>query len=419
MLAHARLDLASALVDRYAAALAGPLVLDGRVHPFSVMSVVCRARVLAFRGDIAAADAELRALRDVPSGRVGAVVSGTVALVRGNDADPAEVRRAVAAVDREVPAPDDLLSCGAHLLAAFGEIALNEVVAAARRVLVAGGDEGLTRLNASDRALGLEILVALAVAEGDLDAAEAWADRVTPLLASPIADATAARTLSRVALLAGRHDEAVAWGERAVARAREADRVIELAEGEIVLNRARLEQPSGSTAEAARALRAMVAAAERRGHRQAKRAAARELRVAGVRLAPVAGSGWSGLSDREADVARLVAGGASNQEVAAALHITDHTVRAHVSRVLAAFGVATRSALPASVPGAPGAGPREALTPRQREVVALVADGLRNDEIADRLGLSHRTVERHVSDVLLRWAAPNRTALARLWLAQG
>ena len=166
------------LVDRYGAVLAEPLVLGGRAHPFSAMSAVCRARVLAFRGDIAAADAELRALRTVPSGRVGAVVSGTVALVRGNDSDPAEVRRAVAAVDREVPAPDDLLSCGAHLLAAFGEIALNEVVAAARRVLVAGGDEGLTRLNASDRALGLEILVALAVAEGDLDAAEAWADRV-------------------------------------------------------------------------------------------------------------------------------------------------------------------------------------------------------------------------------------------------
>ena len=97
----------------------------------------------------------------------------------------------------------------------------------------------------------------------------------------------------------------------------------------------------------------MVAEAERRGHRQAKRAAARELRAAGVRLQPVAGSGRSGLSEREADVARLVAGGASNQEVAAALHISDHTVRAHVSRVLAAFGVATRSALPAAVPGRP------------------------------------------------------------------
>ncbi len=124
VLAHARLDLASG-AGRPVRRGAGRAARAGRpAHPFSAMSAVCRARVLAFRGDIAAADTELRALRTVPSGRVGAVVSGTVALVRGNDADPAEVRRAVAAVDREVPAPDDLLSCGAHLLAAFGEIAL-------------------------------------------------------------------------------------------------------------------------------------------------------------------------------------------------------------------------------------------------------------------------------------------------------
>ena len=120
-------------------------------------------------------------------------------------------------------------------------------------------------------------------------------------------------------------------------------------------------------------------------------------------------------------MARMVATGASTRDVAAALHISDHTVRAHVSRTLAAFGVATRSGLPAAMHQAsdPSAETRPTLTPRQQEVVALVAAGLPNDEIATRLGLSQRTVERHVSDVLVRWSLPNRTALARTWHEQG
>src|SRR4029453_2019350 len=52
-------------------------------------------------------------------------------------------------------------------------------------------------------------------------------------------------------------------------------------------------------------------------------------------------------------------------------------------------------------------GPRSAtrdnpalLTPREVEVLALVAEGLRNGEIADRLVLSERTVGHHVSAIL-------------------
>ena len=418
-MAHARLDLAADAIERMGPGLWEPLHLAGRRHPFATVAAVCRARVLAFRGDIAAADAVLATIVPPEEPTLQALLAGTSALVRGNDADAADVRRFVADVDR-MQTPEGHLAVGSQMLAAFGEIALFDMTSAARRVLVAGGDEDLSRLNVIDRALALEMLIAFAVAESDLDAAEAWADRLLPLVSSPIADSTAARALSRVALLAGRADEAVVWAERAVARARQVDRVIEYTEGEIVLNRARLEHSGSSGGAAARALSEMVTEAEQRGHGMARRAAARELRVAGLRLPPLAGSGWAGLSEREAEVARMVTSGASNREVAAALHISDHTVRAHVSRTLAAFGVATRSGLPAAMhqaPDPPG-DTRPALTPRQREVVALVAAGLPNDEVAARLGLSHRTVERHVSDVLVRWSLPNRTALARTWVSQ-
>jgi pimeloyl-ACP methyl ester carboxylesterase/DNA-binding CsgD family transcriptional regulator len=46
--------------------------------------------------------------------------------------------------------------------------------------------------------------------------------------------------------------------------------------------------------------------------------------------------------------------------------------------------------------------PTEALSPRERDVLRLCADGKTNDEIATELTLSPRTVERHLSNVYLK-----------------
>jgi DNA-binding CsgD family transcriptional regulator len=48
------------------------------------------------------------------------------------------------------------------------------------------------------------------------------------------------------------------------------------------------------------------------------------------------------------------------------------------------------------------------LTPRQREIVALVADGLSNVEIAERLCISRRTVESHLEHVKQRLGHESR-----------
>ena len=48
------------------------------------------------------------------------------------------------------------------------------------------------------------------------------------------------------------------------------------------------------------------------------------------------------------------------------------------------------------------------LTARQSEVLALLATGLRNAEIADRLFLSQRTVDNHVAAILGKLGADNR-----------
>jgi pimeloyl-ACP methyl ester carboxylesterase/DNA-binding CsgD family transcriptional regulator len=58
------------------------------------------------------------------------------------------------------------------------------------------------------------------------------------------------------------------------------------------------------------------------------------------------------------------------------------------------------------------AAPAEALSPREVEVLRLAADGRSNDAIADELGLSPRTVERHLSNVYGKLGVSGPTARA-------
>lgn len=54
------------------------------------------------------------------------------------------------------------------------------------------------------------------------------------------------------------------------------------------------------------------------------------------------------------------------------------------------------------------------LTEREWEVLALVAQGKRNREIAQELGVCEKTVEYHVTNILGKLGLPNRTA-AVIW----
>lgn len=69
------------------------------------------------------------------------------------------------------------------------------------------------------------------------------------------------------------------------------------------------------------------------------------------------------------------------------------------------------------------ANPAAALTPRQMDVLRLVAKGLSNRDIAQSLDLSEGTVKLHVTAILKSLGVPNRTsaviAAARMGLTEG
>jgi DNA-binding CsgD family transcriptional regulator len=59
------------------------------------------------------------------------------------------------------------------------------------------------------------------------------------------------------------------------------------------------------------------------------------------------------------------------------------------------------------------------LTPRELDVLSLVARGMRNREIGDHLGISPRTVGSHIEHILLKTGLHTRAALAGEALARG
>jgi DNA-binding NarL/FixJ family response regulator len=60
-----------------------------------------------------------------------------------------------------------------------------------------------------------------------------------------------------------------------------------------------------------------------------------------------------------------------------------------------------------------------ALTAREREILALVAQGHSNREIAEQLVISERTARTHVSNVLSKLQLSSRTQAALLAIREG
>jgi DNA-binding CsgD family transcriptional regulator len=78
-----------------------------------------------------------------------------------------------------------------------------------------------------------------------------------------------------------------------------------------------------------------------------------------------------------------------------------------------AFRLATHTRVPLPEPAA-NEGPLSRLTPRERQVLDLLATGATNKTIADTLFISQKTVSAHVSNMLRKLDVENRGAAAAL-----
>ena len=63
--------------------------------------------------------------------------------------------------------------------------------------------------------------------------------------------------------------------------------------------------------------------------------------------------------------------------------------------------------------------PYDTLSPREREVLQLAAQGLNNPDISEKLGISPRTVETHRANLMRKLSLKNQTDLVRYAIGKG
>jgi DNA-binding NarL/FixJ family response regulator len=103
---------------------------------------------------------------------------------------------------------------------------------------------------------------------------------------------------------------------------------------------------------------------------------------------------------------QLLAGGADSVGYLLKDRIGDVDAFVDAVRRVASGGSALDPEVVARMVGRRRDDPLESLTPREREVLELMAQGLSNKAICERLFLSERAVERHITGVLSKLGIP-------------
>ena len=194
-------------------------------------------------------------------------------------------------------------------------------------------------------------LVRAAIAAGRPDDAERWARRLAAdaeRLELPAAGVLALRAQAELRLARGDVAAAIQSALRAIAAAEEHGLPGAALEARLPAARALLA--AGKRDRGVSELQRVAAEAGRAGAVALHDEAARELRRAGTRVSASArrgagGAGAQALTDREREIAGLVAQGHSNKEVARALFLSEKTVEHHLSRIYAKLAVRSRTEL--------------------------------------------------------------------------
>lgn len=307
----------------------------------------------------------------------------------------------------------DYVRAGALVLGAFGVNAIGLLAEASALILRGGGGEHLPHLQIVDRLYGYEILVEDALARDDVAAAHDWSEHAEglPVAGHPMAAAAMGRIRARVSVAMADPAAGIRESAGSGLLAAQAGCDLEVIRARVIESSARVA--SGDRVRGIEELEDVARRAGEVGAASVKAWAARELRAHGRRVRNVPGHGWDTLTESQQSVARLAAAGLRNRDIAAAMWIAEKTVESHVAVVLTALGTINRVGIGRELGGAqvdPLFGPE--LTVRQREVAVLVAGGRSNHEISSALGITDKTVEKHVACLFDRLGVRTRAAIA-------
>lgn len=315
----------------------------------NLLFAICRAHyatALTWQGAWKEAEAELvSAGRELAEIRPGYLVEGCVRL--------GELRRLQGRVEE---ASGLFEQFAFHPLAMLGlaAIAFDRGDAEAAEDLVDRHLRTLPDEDCMERVAGLELAVRVRLAIGDAAGANAALDELRKIAAKVATGLLRASVLSSEGLVAAfggdqdlarrRFEDAIDLWSRNKIPFEAARTRLELARALQALTRTRSAEREARTAQAV--FTSLGAAGE------AERAAAllRELEIK-----PPGNEGAApdrpNLTRRELEVLRLVAQGLSNQNIAARLVLSEHTVHRHVANILAKLGVSSRAAAVAHAAG--------------------------------------------------------------------
>jgi LuxR family transcriptional regulator, maltose regulon positive regulatory protein len=206
--------------------------------------------------------------------------------------------------------------------------------------------------NRTDRAAGLDLLVRACVGTGNLDGARtahAELKTIAGVLGTLPLKAAASLAAGLVAAGAGRLDEAQRGVEDAIDLYVQTGAPYEVARARNELARILVAQGQTAAAEqearrAIELLLALKAELEIARARTILESCARDSAKAPVAAAAGARADSAGLTNRELEVLRLVAGGLSNQAIGEKLFVSEHTVHRHIANIFAKLSVSSRAA---------------------------------------------------------------------------